>query len=73
LVINYEGKIVFLKLHSPFTYLSVLAAGLDPKKNEVYSCSFRLLDSRKLSTGDVGKTFDMLGFGNGMKLGELPV
>jgi len=72
LVINHEGNIIFLKLHSPFTYLSTLSAGLDPTKNEGDS-SFRLLDSRILLTGDGGISFDMLSFGNRMKLGELPV
>jgi len=72
LVIDPEGNIIFLKLHSPFTYLSALAAALDPKTKEGDS-SIRLLDSEKLSMGDGGVSFDMLSFSNRMKLGALPV
>jgi len=72
LIIDHEGNIIFLKLHSPFTYLSTLAADLDPKMKEGNS-SIRLLDTERLSPGDGGISFGMLNFGNRMKLGELPV
>jgi hypothetical protein len=72
LVIDHEGHIIFLRLQSPFTYLTTLAADLDPRMKEKNNW-FRLLGSRKLSMVHSGISVDMLSFGNRMKLGELPV
>jgi len=70
IVIDPDGNIIFLKLHSPFSYLSTLFRGLNPFKKERES-SFRFLDSRKLTTEEGGRILDNLSFGNRMKLGEL--
>lgn len=70
IVIDVLGNISFLKLHSPFTYLSILAASLGPFKKECDS-SFYILHSRKLSIGNDGISFDIFYFDDKMKLKEL--